>query len=380
VVCECDVRCNAASSKIDLYGIYSQVSTECPGSYYVSKYQIGNTSGVNVSIKQGGDSFYQHQISSWTFGVPPPTLRNYLTAQDSSSPGCLYVGGIIQKGFCTTSSGVSAKYFGSVCAGKKTQAGAYSWDFVVSTEELTYKKCFEYLDTSPFESHCGEVSGRYGFSYSLRQRRALLPDCCEGYIRSDTAVRSRCDCQNLFQEPECSDICCCSLALQNLASDSRCPALQTFINHTSQIEEYAHRDCCTRRLISQCQQDSDCANSTNPPVDFINELNIFPLCCSYCMDIYNTMCSFQSIGVAGPWTYSVKDSNNDGLLNLCISMGCRNDYPCSYTGKGAQGANAVREVIIVLITALLIFVFWPCIHPVGKYCLDVFLKWIREEV
>mmetsp|Transcript_39735 Transcript_39735/g.124824 ORF Transcript_39735/g.124824 Transcript_39735/m.124824 type:complete len:153 (+) Transcript_39735:1026-1484(+) len=102
--CSSDL-CNAASSKIDLYGIYSQVSTECPGSYYVSKYQIGNTSGVNVSIKQGGDSFYQHQISSWTFGVPPPTLRNYLTAQDSSSPGCLYVGGIIQKGFCTTSSG-----------------------------------------------------------------------------------------------------------------------------------------------------------------------------------------------------------------------------------------------------------------------------------
>ena len=30
VIGECDVRCNAASSKVDLYGIYGQVSTECP--------------------------------------------------------------------------------------------------------------------------------------------------------------------------------------------------------------------------------------------------------------------------------------------------------------------------------------------------------------
>eukprot|EP00960_Hanusia_phi_P045763 757416-Hanusia_phi.AAC.4 len=206
------IRCNAASAKVDLYGIYSQVSTQhCPGSYHTSKYQIDNVNAI-MSIKQGEDSPFRHQTSSWTFGVPPPTLHHYLTSQDTSSPGCLFVRGIIQvdlcpvegpwsdvqflmqSGFCTSAAGVQAKYFGSICAGKASQADAYSWDFVASTEDLTYNQCFEFLDArssgfafcfclsltpcSSFQSHCATVSGRYGLTYTLTQRRALLPDCC----------------------------------------------------------------------------------------------------------------------------------------------------------------------------------------------------------
>eukprot|EP00960_Hanusia_phi_P045762 757416-Hanusia_phi.AAC.3 len=90
--------------------------------------------------------------------------------------------------------------------------------------------------------------------------------------------------------------------------------------------------------------------------------------------------SFQSIGAAGPWTYSVKDSNSDGLLNLCISLGCRNDYPCSYTGQGSAGPNGLRVAMIVLITVLLLFAFWPCLYPIGSYVVDTSFKWIKDEI
>eukprot|EP00286_Rhodomonas_abbreviata_P024948 CAMPEP_0181307464 /NCGR_PEP_ID=MMETSP1101-20121128/10897_1 /TAXON_ID=46948 /ORGANISM="Rhodomonas abbreviata, Strain Caron Lab Isolate" /LENGTH=441 /DNA_ID=CAMNT_0023413689 /DNA_START=341 /DNA_END=1667 /DNA_ORIENTATION=- len=335
---------------------------------------IGNRFEASLNATKASDLGGQVETvqndlrSKWTLGVQPPTAEDYIFTRDPSPPGCYRITGFIKSGFCGPRSTITSegdpplyeltgevdfggKYEIQACAGSKTEALAIGNDFAVSGRHITYMNCFEAMKSSSLENDCLQMRGRYNIAHLTRTRRSLLPDCCANYVHQEEEIRKRCRCRNRESEdPVCQEICCCEDALTALDTDA-CRILNQFIEINHELEKHVNRQCCATRMMSQCAgSDGQCSDAEYDSGK-LESLNVVPMCCQYCYDFYDEICSYEGFQNGARVFVQMKTKTNLPLLEeLCKQRGCRDTYPCSYEGfsRAALTATPMPDVAIVL--------------------------------
>jgi len=304
--------------------------------------------------------------SKWTAGVQPPTANQYIYTRDPSPPGCYRVSGFIQTGFCgprqelrkdgepplyslTGEQSFGGKYEINTCAGSKTEALAIGDDFSSSGKHLTFIECFESLTSASMDRDCSRMRGSYNVGRLARNRRRLLPDCCANYVHQTEETRKDCLCASTRPDnPVCQEICCCEDALTFLETDA-CRVLYEFIEINNELEEHVNRQCCSTRMMSQCKGSQGHCEDDEYDSGFLESLHSAPMCCEYCYDFYDQVCSYVGIQNGAEVFIQMKTRTNRPLLEeVCASKGCRNDYPCTFEGASSAVRASLSSFLLLL--------------------------------
>jgi len=288
--------------------------------------------------------------SKWTFGVQPPGIDSFILTRDTSSPQCYQANSFVAEGFCGQRTVYNenaeavldqfgdptlefdGKFKTSMCLGSKTEALALGNDFSLATKQATYEECQSNLQASQFAQECTQIEGTYNVRRILDERREILPDCCMVYIHMHPTERRACKCDaaGIILTPDCLRVCCCENALLKTLVNIRCPYLGSFIKLSLELEAAVERQCCPNRIYNQCHSRADCVDRDSAS-GFIEGLLLMPMCCDYCEDFYDSICSFPVPQDGGFAVISMKsESRIKGLKALCAAKGCLSKPPCAF--------------------------------------------------
>lgn len=59
-----------------------------------------------------------------------------------------------------------------------------------------------------------------------------------------------------------------------------------------ELETAAQQQCCRNRIFDQCHERNDCRD-TESETGYITGLHALPMCCSFCEDFYDSICTYE---------------------------------------------------------------------------------------
>jgi len=325
--------------------------------------------------------------NEWDFGADYSGKDSYMqTVIYDPRPGCYQISGFVAEGICgkdeaPTQDWSNGKYTRRVCSPNKQQLAGLRAAFEQMVAGFTFEQCLANLLASSISSDCASLTGpqgpaKYRVEKLLQDRRDLLPDCCVTQL--EMRWNETCNCKDNERDAStkgdvsyfCRDFCCCETAIQQISPErpiverfkERNQIFNDFKSMQAQLRLTVQEECCDATFFDQCRTRQHCTDAASDS-GYVENTAVYPMCCDYCYDIYNTRCSFMSdpLYVDGVETVpatkiSMKSEGTNYKLKLeelCrVKLKCRDQMPCSFSGA-ARGAAMTHLYLLMALGASL---------------------------